>query len=113
MYGETVTVLSRTQTGTDRYGKPVYDWPEPGTQVPGCKVAPLVSEEPADIARNPVSIGFSVYMPPGVPVTPYDRVIVRGIVCEVIGEPGDWRSPYVPSLLAGKGVVVNVKRWEG
>ena len=110
MIGETVTILTRTETGTDRYGKPVYDWPEPGAQVHGCAVAPRSSIEPAEIARTPVYEGLAVYMPPGVSVTPYDRLVIRGTVYEVDGDPGDWRSPYGA---VARGIVVNAKRWEG
>lgn len=110
MIGETVTILARTQTGADRYGKPIYEWPEPGTQVHGCAIAPRSSEEPDQIARASVYEGLSIYMPPGVSVGPHDRIVVRGIVYEVDGDPGDWRSPY---SAFPRGVVVNVKRWEG
>lgn len=110
MIGETVTILRRTETGTDRYGKPVYEWPEPGTEVRGCAVAPRTSEEPLQIAREIVYEGLAVYMPPGVSVTPYDRLVIRGTVYEVDGEPIDFRSPYAA---VSRGVRVHVKRWEG
>lgn len=93
MQGETVTVWARTQTGTDRYGKPVYGWPV-GTEVAGAAIAPRSSEEPTEVGRQAVITGLTVYLPTGTTVTAYDRLTIRGAVYEVTGEPGDWRNPY-------------------
>src|SRR5690606_24802940 len=132
-YGETVTILSRVQTGVDRYGNPVYEWPGPGVDVAGCGasrrtpegpaganrttgvdrdgnpvyewpgpgvdaagcgVAPRTSEELAEVNRNRVITGLTVYLAPGTQNAPHDRLVVRGATYEVVGEPGDWRSPY-------------------
>lgn len=115
MIGETVYVLQRTQTGADRYGTPVYDWPEPGVELRGCGVAPLEiggqdAAEPPDVARNAVVRQFTVYAPAGAPITAADRLKVRGEVYEVIGEPSDWRSPYSRRR---PGLVAKVRRVEG
>jgi len=109
-YGETVTILERVQTGVDRYGKPVYEWPEPGVEVAGCAVAPRMSEEPAEVNRNRVITGLTVYLPPGTQITPHDRLVVRGVTYEVVGEPGDWRSPYSG---VARGIEVAIQRIEG
>ena len=108
--GEPVTILRRVQTGTDRYGKPVYDWPEPGVEVPRCAVSPRMSEEPAQVGREQVITGLTVYLPPGTEIEPYDRLRVRGRVYEVVGEPGEWRNPYSGRSV---GVQVAIKRVEG
>lgn len=113
MFGEDVTILSRVQTGTDRYGNPVYDWPSPGTTVRGCAVAPRTSEEPTQINRMPVYDGMTVYAPPGTAVGPHDRIVVRGVLYEVDGEAGDWRSPFTSAITAPRGVLIYAKRVEG
>ncbi|MFG3046226.1 hypothetical protein ACGFZR_15020 [Streptomyces sp. NPDC048241] len=49
-------------------------------------------------ARDTVIVGWTVYAPPGHPQMPLrttDRVVVRGVECQITGEPGDWgRSPF-------------------
>lgn len=91
--GEIVTLLTPT-SGTDRYGDTAANWTAPeATAVPGCAVAPRASTETtADGDR--VIIGLTVYLPPGTAVTSKQRVVVRGETYEVVGEPGEWRSPY-------------------
>ena len=108
--GETVTVLARAQTGTDRYGKPEFGWPLPGAEVGGCAVAPRTSTEPVEVGRQSVITGLTVYMPSWVTLSPYDRLIVRGVTYRVEGEPGEWRSPF-----SGwePGIEVAVTRVEG
>jgi len=113
MYGETVTILHRTQTGTDRYGNPTYDWPEPGTIVTGCAIGDRGTEEPTNINRAPVYEGLTVYAPAGTAVGPHDRLVIRGVVYEVDGEALEWRSPYTPQIFSPRGVVVYAKRVEG
>lgn len=110
MIGETVTLLRRVETGTDRYGNPTFDWPLPGEELRNCGVAPRATDEPEEIARTPVYQGLTVFAPVGTVVGPHDRLIVRGEVFEVVGEPGDWRSPFSGWR---PGVVINVDRWEG
>lgn len=94
MIGETVTVLTRTQTGVDRYGKPIYGWPGPGVEIAGCAVAPRTSEEPVQVGRQAVITGLQVYLPPGVEIGPYDRLLIRGDTYEVEGDTGEWLNPY-------------------
>jgi hypothetical protein len=98
-YGETVVRLRRGPSpGRDPRGQPI-----PGTVVEtaivGCVVAPR--QESAAVggeqqqARDTVIVGWTVYAPPGADVITTDRVRIRGEVCEVTGQPGDWgRSPY-------------------
>lgn len=37
--GQTVTVRTRSQVGTDRLGEPVYEWADPGVEVDGVLVS--------------------------------------------------------------------------
>lgn len=91
---ETVTVLRPGTWGVDRNGNPL-----PGADieidVPGCLVSPRDSREPGEYGRTAVIVGLTVYMPPGTDIRTTDRVRVRGVVRDVEGEPGDWRSPYI------------------
>ncbi|WP_280912307.1 hypothetical protein [Streptomyces sp. SAI-208] len=52
-------------------------------------------------ARDTVIVGWTIYVPadqpPSVrlPLRTTDQVLVRGVKCDITGEPGDWgRSPY-------------------
>lgn len=94
--GETVTVL-RGVPIEDPYSaaETVLDWTVPGeTPVPGCAVAPRESVEPEQVGRSSVIVGLTVFMPAGTAVTAADRLRIRGQVHEIVGEPGDWRSPF-------------------
>ena len=99
--GETVQVLS-AGASTDPYsGEPVADWSSP-TEAPveGVLCEPRPSGEPVQDARNAVTSGWTLYMPAGAVVTPQNRVRVRGVVYDVLGEPADWRlGPWRPGLV--------------
>lgn len=105
MQGETVTVLTAGTT-TDPYsGEDTEDWDSP-TERDVTTVAPLEprpSNEPVQDARNAVTSGWTLYLPPGDPITHLNRVRVRGVVLPVQGEPADW----------GVGVVVQAYGTEG
>lgn len=98
-YGETIVRLRRGPSP----GKDVRGQPLPGllveTPVPGCVVTPR-AETPQvggeqQQARDTVIVGFTVYAPPGTDVRATDQFRIRGAICEVTGEPGDWRqSPF-------------------
>lgn len=98
-YGETVVRLRRGPSpGRDPRGQPI-----PGTltetPVPGCVVAPR-AETPQvggeqQQARDTVIVGWTVYAPPGSDLATTDQVRIRGEVCEITGQPGDWGvSPF-------------------
>lgn len=110
MISETVTILRRQQTGTDRYGKAVYGWPEPGEDVQVLGFAPEPSQEPNEVGRRAVITNWTLYLPTGVSLGPFDRVRARGITYEVDGDVGDWRNPYTGSR---PGLQVALKRVEG
>jgi hypothetical protein len=67
--------------------------------MPGCVVTPR-AETPQiggvqQQGRDTVIVGYTIYAPPGVDVRTTDQFRIRGAVCEVTGEPGDWgRNPF-------------------
>lgn len=95
--GETVTLLRPGTPTEDGYGNDV-----PGsnteTDIAGCVVAPrdgnATSGNEVVQARDQVISGFVVWLPAGTDVRATDRMRVRGVVCEVDGESGHWRSPF-------------------
>jgi hypothetical protein len=71
------------------------DWSPPTSlAIPGCAVADGGSLEPLQDARNAVDSDFDVLAPYGSDVLAGDRVVIRGLTCEVVGRPFDWRSPF-------------------
>lgn len=105
MRGETITVRT-AGTATDPYSNdPVQDWDNPTTRTVRtlAPAEPRPSGEPVQDARNAVTNGWTLYLPPGDPITAYDRVVVRGEEYPVQGTPADW----------GVGVVVQAYRTEG
>jgi hypothetical protein len=44
--------------------------------------------------REPVDSDFTLYGPAGIDILPTDRLIIRGLTCNVVGRPFDWRSPF-------------------
>lgn len=110
--GETVTrrrgtpVLdpySQEETGTD--------WKTPDDlEILDCAVADGGSLEPLEDARNAVVSDFDVIAPFGSDVTARDRLVIRGLVCEVVARPFDWRSPFTGWQ---PGTVIKAKIVEG
>ncbi|MEU0847734.1 hypothetical protein ABZ387_07165 [Streptomyces flaveolus] len=67
--------------------------------MPGCVVTPR--EQTPTVggseqqARDTVIVGWTVYAPADTDVRTTDKARIRGVVCEVTGEPGDWgRNPF-------------------
>lgn len=65
---------------------------------------PRPSSEPVQDARNAVVSGFTLYLPEDSDVTARDRMVVRGVTYDVLGDPAAW---------LGAGMVVQVGRVEG
>lgn len=106
MNGETVTVLT-AGTVTDPYStEDSEDWSTPTTRdvLTVAPPEPRPSAEPGQDARNSVTNGWTLYLPPGDPINRLNRVRVRGEEYPVQGTPGDW---------FGAGVVVQAFRTEG
>jgi hypothetical protein len=106
MQTETVTRL-RAGTTTDPYSnEPTEDWTTP-TELDITTLAPAEprpSGEPLQDARNQVVSGYTLYLPEGSDVTRVDRMRVRGVVHNVLGDPAVW---------LGAGLVVQLERSEG
>lgn len=107
--GDVVTVLNAPLI-EDEYGTPdvLRDWTAATeTDVAGCAVAPRSSAEPQEPGRSALSVGLTVYMPPGVPVDASSRLLIAGTLYEVEGEPAVWKSPYVAGPVGGVEVAVS------
>lgn len=116
-HGETVTILT-AGTRTSRYsteGEASWDVAPSEVTVEGVGVEPRVvgaggSSEPVFDARNAVVSGWTVYLPPGTMINSRNRIRIRGIVYDVLGEPAAWRSPFTGWE---PGLVVQAVRTEG
>lgn len=107
MQTETVTRLRATAV-TDPYSGEAtgISWATPDeldmtTLAPA---EPRPSDEPVQDARNAVTSGYTLYVAASEDVTAADRMRVRGVVYDVLGDPADW---------LGAGLVVQVGRVEG
>jgi len=109
-------MLGPRETVTRLRGVPVLDpysgdvtgleWPDtPIDPLPieGCLVADGGSLEPLRDARNSVESDFDVIAPTGSDVTAFDRLVIRGLTCQVVGRPFDW----------AKGMTIQAKITEG
>ena len=108
-HGETVTIET-AGTVTDPYSaEDVASWDTPTSiTICDCGVASGGSIEPQQDARNAVESDFDVIMPPCTRVTSGSRLIIRGLTCEVVGRPFDWRSPFsgwAPGMLVRAKIV--------
>lgn len=95
-FGETVTVR-RAEVVEDPYsGEPTgLSWANAtDTEIPGCVVWPGETDEPNRVGREIVDVVLTVAMPPGTDVTAEDRVVVRGQVLEVAGQPFEYVNPF-------------------
>ena len=89
---ETVTIQVAT-AGTDDYNNPTLDWADPTeTSVPGCLLAPRSTDDldGGQAAR----FDATLYAPTGTTIGAQDRIVVRGTVYEVVGDPMDWTPGY-------------------
>ncbi|MFF3324967.1 hypothetical protein [Streptomyces sp. NPDC002889] len=98
-YGETVRIIrTGASPGRDPRGQPLPG-PDESFDVKGCVITPR-AETPSvggdqQQARDTVIVGWTVYAPAGTALRTTDRVRIRGVVCDITGEPGDWgRSPF-------------------
>ena len=106
---ETVQVVT-PGTSTDRYGNTTVDWSTATTRTEACLVGSGGSTGPLLDARTPIDSDFDLVFPKADPgITPADRVVVRGLTCDVAGRP--FAQQYGSGSLAG--TVVKVKVREG
>lgn len=109
-YAETVTVRT-AGTVTDPYsGETVTDWSSSTSRSEKAAVAPAGSTEPTLVARNAIDSDFDLIFGYDPGITAADRIVVRGLVCEVDGHPFSWLSPFTGWK---PGTVVRVKVREG
>lgn len=86
------TVVRLRGKTLDKYGDPTGSDAE--VELEGCAVAPRVSGDVDDRGRQGVVVGLSLYAPHGTDLLHTDRVKVDGVVYEIDGEPGAWKSPF-------------------
>ncbi len=111
-HGESVEILTAGTTVDPYSGEPSESWAAMDVTevvVDGVGVEPRASSEPLQDARNSVTSGFTLYLPE-VPLTSKQRVRVRGLVYNILGEPAVWRNPFTGWA---PGLVVQVDRTEG
>lgn len=109
MIGQTVTVLRSTPGGYDADGDPVTSTTAEH-DIEGCAVAPRTSEPVDGRGRQGVIVGLTLYAPAGADLLHTDQVRIDGVVYEIDGEPGVWRSPYSDTVA---GIEVALARGEG
>lgn len=111
-YGEPITVATRTQTGVDGYGDPVYS-----TTSVTCKGAFAPSEtgkltDGGQLVTSQPTVLFTGKDADNVAavVTSNSQITVRGKAYEVDGEPSDWVNPFTGNHA---GITIPVKRSTG
>lgn len=91
--GETVTHIRRgVQTGTDRYGKPVFS--DVSNPVEDVAVEPTQSVIDPRTGAVTERRGFTLYLPPTETAGPDDRFTVRGRTYKTTGSTSDWTDPF-------------------
>lgn len=105
MRGEIVTVLTAGQIHSDYSDSDVEDWDNP-TERDVMTLAPAEprpmyrTDEPVLDARNTLTSGFTLFLPPNDPITPKDRVRVRGKVYPVRGNAARWRTGVIVQVFS-------------
>ena len=89
---ESVVLITRERTGTDRYNKPVFTDVE--TTVDGVGVAPTTSTVDPSTGAVITTAGMALYLPADVTCGPHARFRVRGVEYKVRGASEDWSSFY-------------------
>ena len=89
---ESVVLITRQQTGVDRYNKPTYSDVE--TTIEGVGVAPVTSEIDPTTGAVVITAGLALYLPAEVSCGPDARFRVRGVEYKVRGASEDWASYY-------------------
>lgn len=109
-YAEAVTVLT-AGTVTDPYsGEASTTWATYTERDESCAVAPGGSTEPTIVDRDAIDSTFDLIFDHDPGITAAERVVVRGLTCEVDGHPFSYVSPFTGWA---PGTVVRVKVREG
>lgn len=110
-FAEAVTVQTATAVLDPYSGETTgTDWTTPITRAESCGVAPGGSTEPNEVARNAIDSDFDLIFDHDPGISAADRVVVRGLTCEVDGRPFVYRSPFTGWE---PGTLVRVKIREG
>lgn len=98
-----------TPGGTDAYGDPVESTTST-TVIPRAFVAPQQGSENNDPGRAGVTVGLTLYAPPGTDLLHTDQVDIDGVRYDVEGEVAAWEHPFTGWR---PGVVVALRRAQG
>lgn len=111
-YGEPITVTTVTQSGTDDYGDPVTT----STSITrNGAFAPAIGYESTNGQDQVVSQPQALFtgqaaVDVAAVISSTSSLTVRGLVYQVDGDPGDWRSPFTGWHA---GLAVPLKRTAG
>lgn len=98
--GDTVTIVRPGPPTRDAYGNDVAGSPVEVT-VSGCGIAPRGGTGTGSTeivqGRDTVIVGLTLYAPAGTDIRATDRVRVAGVLYEVDGQAGAFRSPFTGS----------------
>ena len=110
--GEPVTRIRPADTPDPYSGEVVdVDWgASTELLLTAAAVAPAGSSEPVLDGREPVLTQTVVYLPGQADVLAGDRMLVRGEVYAVVGDPSLWVDPWQQSP---SGLVVRLSKVEG
>lgn len=112
-HGETVT-RQRGVPATDPYSgeETGLDWSSPvELSVPRCAVDPSKTRETFDTNRNAVVTDYVLWTDGVYDITAADRLVVRGVTCEIVGKPAIWGPNPFTGDVPGMEIFANV--WEG
>ena len=111
-FGETVT-RKRATPVLDPYSQEVteLDWTTTiDLAIPRCAVDDSKTRETFDTNRTAVVTDFVVWPDGQYDVTAKDRLVIRGLTCEIVGRPSTPRNPFTGDE-PGMEIYANV--WEG
>lgn len=115
-HGETVTRL-RAVMVLDPYSQELTQaaWdddanPPTPLEVPRCAVDDSKTRETNDTNRNAVVTDFVVYPDEQYDIKSGDRLVVRGLTCEIVGRPS---TPVNPFNGDAPGMEIFANVWEG
>jgi head-tail adaptor len=112
LFGETVTRV-RAAAILDPYSQEEtgLDWDDTAElAIPRCAVDPSKTRETFDTNRNAVVTDFAVWTDDVYDITAADRLVIRGLKCQIVGRPAIWTNPFNGET-PGMEIFANV--WEG
>lgn len=111
-HGETV-VRQRAAVTIDPYSneQTALDWADVSElDVPRCAIDDSKTREVNTPDRGAVVTDFVIYPDDQYDVEARDRLVIRGLVCEIVGRPSTPRNPFTGDM-PGMEIFANV--WEG